>query len=336
MKAWELRGYGKENLALTNKPVPPPGPREVLVRISAVALNYRDKLVIEGLYNPQMEFPITQVADAVGEVVETGKDVSRFRTGDRVITLYATRWIDGDPRGDESTHTLGNTIQGALAEYLVLSEDALVLAPPYLSDEEAAALPCAGITAWFALVEKGGLKPHQTVLVQGTGGVSLYGLQIAAALGAKVIVTSSSDAKLERAGSLAGSMGINYARTPDWEKEALLLTDGAGVDHVLDVAGGKSLSQSVTAVKAGGQISSIGILEGFTSEIPVFPLLLKQIVIRGISTGPRRALEDMVVAFDKFRLHPVIDTVYPFDAALEAYDHLYRGPFGKIVIRVRE
>ena len=336
MKAWELRGFGRENLKLSERPLPKPGPTDVLIRVAAVSLNYRDKLIVDGLYNPQMSLPVIQVADAAGEVVETGSEAKRFRVGDRVITHYATRWIDGDPQGDEATHTLGNTIPGALAEYLRLDEQALAHAPNYLSDNEAAALPCAGLTAWYALVEKGQLKPNQTILVQGTGGVSVFGLQIASAFGAKVIVTSSSDEKLARVKELGASHGINYARTRDWENEALRLTGQRGVDHVLDVVGGKSLSQSIAATKAGGQITSIGILEGFSSEIPIFPLLTKQIVIRGIVVGPRRALEDMPSAFAKFQLHPVIDTVYGFDDALAAYDHLYRGAFGKIVIRVRQ
>jgi NADPH:quinone reductase-like Zn-dependent oxidoreductase len=336
MKAWELRGFGKDNLVLTDRPIPELGPTDVLVRVGAVALNYRDKLVIEGLYNPDMRFPMVQVADASGTVVEVGKGVSRFQIGDRVITQYATRWIDGEPQGDESTHTLGNTIHGALAEYLALDEQAFVHAPSNLSDEEAAALPCAGLTAWFALVEKGQLKANQTVLVQGTGGVSIFGVQIASALGARVIVTSSSDDKLERVKALGASEGINYEHTPDWEEEVLKLTFQKGVDHILEVAGGKSLARSITAIKAGGQITVIGILEGFSSEIPLFPLLVKQVVLRGITVGPRRALEDMTRKFEQLQLRPVIDSVYPFSDALQAYEHLYRGAFGKIVIKVNQ
>ena len=301
-----------------------------------MSLNYRDKMLVEGQYNPAMSFPMTQVADASGEVAEVGKDVTRFTTGERVITHYATTWIDGQPKGDEAMHTLGNTIQGALAEYLVLDQEALAHAPGYLNDEEAAALPCAGITAWYALVEKGQLKAKQTVLVQGTGGVSLFGMQIASALGAEIIVTSSSDEKLERAKALGATQGINYARTPAWEKEVLRLTAEKGADHILEVVGGKSLAQSMVAAKPGGTISAVGILEGFSSEIPLFLLLPKQIVLRGISTGPRRALEEMNRAFEKAQLHPVIDTVYPFADALAAFEHLYRGPFGKVVIRVSE
>jgi NADPH:quinone reductase-like Zn-dependent oxidoreductase len=334
MKAWELHGFGRENLALTDKPIPEPSPTEVLVRVGAVSLNYRDKLLVEGFYNPGVRFPMTQVADAVGQVVEIGGDVTRFRVGDRVIVQYCTRWVDGPPHDNEGLHSLGNTIQGALAEYLVLDQHALVEAPGYLSDEEAASLACAGLTAWYSLVEKGQLKADQTVLVQGTGGVSIFGLQIASALGARVLVTSSSDAKLERVKALGAGEGINYARASAWEKEVLKLTAQAGVDHILEVAGGKSLAQSIAAIKPGGQIAVIGILENFSSDFPIFSLLLKQVTLRGISVGPRRALEDMTRKFEQLQLHPVIDTVYPFADALAAYDHLYRGAFGKIVIRV--
>jgi NADPH:quinone reductase-like Zn-dependent oxidoreductase len=335
MKAWQLHGLGIENLRVTTGlPVPQPGPHEVLLRISAVSLNYRDKLVVEGLYNPSLRFPMTQVADAVGEVVDVGRDVSRFRKGDRIITLYATKWIDGEPQGDENTHTLGSTISGALAEYIVLNEEAAVLAPEYLSDEEAAALPCASLTAWYALVEKGGLKEGQTVLVQGTGGVSLFGLQIAKALGATVIVTSSSDEKLDRAKKLGASYGINYTRVPEWEKAVLEATAQKGVDHILEVAGGKSVGQSLKAIKPGGQISIIGLLADVTAEFPLFSLFRKQAVLRGISTGPRSALERMTQALSRMGLRPVIDQVYQFDDALSAYAHLYRGSFGKIVIHV--
>lgn len=251
MKAWELRGFGRENLALTDKPVPQPGPKDVLVRVSAVSLNYRDKLLVEGFYNPRMPFPMIQVADAVGEIVDGGKKrhaVQDRREGDRLVP---TRWIDGEPQEDESAYLLGSTIPGALAEYPVLDQEALVHAPGYLSDEEAAAISCAGITAWYSLVERGGLKANQTVLIQGTGGVSLFGLQIGSALGARVIVTSSSDEKLARVTELGAWQGINYTRTPEWEKEVLRLTSEKGVDQILEVAGGKSLAQSITAVKGG-------------------------------------------------------------------------------------
>jgi NADPH:quinone reductase-like Zn-dependent oxidoreductase len=340
MKAWQLQAFGRENLVLNDIPQPTPGPGEALVRISSVSLNYRDKLLYDGNYNPHLEFPITQVADAVGEIVALGPDATRFKVGDRVVTNYCTRWIDGHPTSKESLYTLGNVIPGALAEYLVLTEQALALAPAYLTNDEAAALPCAGLTAWYSLVEQGGLtpnqKPAQTVLLQGTGGVSLFGLQIASALGATTIITSSSDEKLERAKALGATHTINYKKSPDWENEALALTSKQGVDQILEVVGGPNLARSIKAIRPEGQISIIGIIDGFDATIPLFGLIQKHGILRGISVGPRRALEDMLRKFDEIKLHPVIDSVYTFADARKAFDRLEEGAFGKIVIRVRD
>jgi NADPH:quinone reductase-like Zn-dependent oxidoreductase len=335
MKAWQLMAFGRANLKLNEIPQPAPGPGEALVRIGAVSLNYRDKLLYDGNYNPHLEFPITQVADAVGEVIAVGAGVTRVKAGDRVVTNYCTRWIEGEPTSKESLYTLGNVIPGALAEYLVLTENALAIAPAYLTDDEAAAIPCAGLTAWYSLVEKGGVKPGDTVLVQGTGGVSLFGLQIASALGARVIATSSSDEKLERAKSLGAAHTINYKKTPDWEVEALALTGKRGVDHILEVVGGSNLSRSLKAIRPEGQIAIIGMIEGFDATIPLFAVIQKHAVIRGISVGPLRALERMLKKFEELRLRPVIDSVYNFNEAPKAFDRLEEGAFGKIVIRVR-
>jgi NADPH:quinone reductase-like Zn-dependent oxidoreductase len=336
MKAWQLKAFGRENLVLNDVPQPSPGPGEALVRISSVSLNYRDKLLYDGTYNPHLQFPITQVADAVGEVVALGPNITRLKVGDRVVTSYCTRWIDGHPTTKESLYTLGNTIPGALAEYLVLTENALAVTPAYLTNDEAAALPCAGLTAWYSLVDQGHLAAGQTVLVQGTGGVSLFGLQIAHALGATVIATSSSDEKLQRAKSLGATHTINYKTYPEWQDEALALTGKQGVDHILEVVGGPNLARSIKAVRPEGQISIIGIIEGFDATIPLFGMIQKQAIIRGISVGPLRTLERMLKKFDEIKLHPVIDTVYPFNDARAAFDHLERGAFGKIVIRVRD
>jgi NADPH:quinone reductase-like Zn-dependent oxidoreductase len=335
MKAWELSGFGLQNLRQMERPVPKPAANELLVRIDAVSLNYRDKLIYDGIYNPNLRFPVVQGADAAGEVVETGKQVKRFRVGDQVVTHYATRWLDGEPQGYESEHTLGNTISGALTEFLALDEEAFVAKPEYLTSPEASTLPVAALTAWMALVEKGQLKAGQTVLIQGTGGVSIFGLQLATALGAKAIVTSSSDEKLARAKALGAVHGINYSRRPDWEEAVLELTGQKGVDHVLEVVGGDNLSRSITATKTGGQISVIGILRGITSTIELWRVLQKQVVLRGIGgAGHRRAFEDMNKALAKFQLRPVIDAVYPFTDTLSAYHHLERGAFGKVVIAV--
>jgi NADPH:quinone reductase-like Zn-dependent oxidoreductase len=336
MKAWQLQAFGRENLSLNDIPEPKPGPGEALVRIASVSLNYRDKLLYDGTYNPHLQFPITQVADAVGEIVALGPDTTRFKVGDRVVTNYCTRWIDGTPTSKESLYTLGNIIPGALAEYLVLTENALALAPAYLTNDEAAALPCAALTAWYSLVEQGGLAANQTVLLQGTGGVSLYGLQIAHALGATTIVTSSSDEKLARVKTLGATHTINYKTNPEWQEEALTITNKQGVDHILEVVGGPNVSRSIKAVKPQGQISIIGIIDGFDATIPLFGLIQKHGILRGISVGPLRALERMLKKFDEIKLHPVIDKVYAFNDAREAFNHLERGAFGKIVIRVRD
>lgn len=336
MKAWQLQAFGRENLVLNEVPQPTPGPGEALIRISSVALNYRDKMLYDGNYNPHLEFPITQVADAVGEIVALGRDTSRFKVGDRVVTNYCTRWVDGRPTSKESLYTLGNVIPGALAEYLVLTEQALALAPSYLTNDEAAALPCAALTAWYSLVEKGGLNSSHTVLLQGTGGVSLFGLQIAHAFGATTIVTSSSDEKLQRAKALGATHTINYKTHPDWEKEALALTNKEGVDQILEVVGGPNLARSIKAIRPEGQIAIIGIIEGFDATIPIFGLIQKLCVLRGITVGPRRALEDMLRKFDELKLRPVIDSVYSFNEAQKAFDRLEEGAFGKIVIRVRD
>jgi NADPH:quinone reductase-like Zn-dependent oxidoreductase len=336
MKAWQLFGFGRENLKCVDVPVPKPGPSQVLIRVHAVSLNYRDKLVVEGHYNPHVAFPMTQVADTAGEVVDAGSGVSRISVGDRVLTQYATTWIDGPPKGDEVVHTLGSTIPGGLAEYLLMNESAVVKAPRYLTDEEVSTLPVAALTAWSSLIETGQLSSGQTVLLQGTGGVSLFGLQIAAAYGARPLILSSSDEKLERAGALGAQGGINYLRKPEWAKEVLALTDMRGVDHVLEVAGGKSLEQSLEAVKSGGRISVIGMLDGIESAVSILRLLRKQVTIRGIVTGPRSIFEKMNEKLEEIQIHPVIDKVYSLPDALAAYDHLYRGAFGKIVIRVRE
>ncbi|HTJ30051.1 MAG TPA: NAD(P)-dependent alcohol dehydrogenase, partial [Acidobacteriaceae bacterium] len=213
---------------------------------------------------------------------------------------------------------------------------ALALAPAYLTNDEAAALPCAGLTAWYSLVEKGGLTPAHTVLLQGTGGVSLFGLQIASALGATTIVTSSSDDKLERAKALGATHTINYKKNPDWEKEALALTNKEGVDQILEVVGGPNVARSIKAIRPEGQISIIGVIEGIDATIPVFGLIQKLGILRGITVGPRRALEDMLRKFDELKLHPVIDSVYSFNDAHRAFDRLEEGAFGKIVIRVRD
>ncbi len=334
MKVWELVGFGLDNLRMTDRDIPEPGNNEVLVQVSAVSLNARDKLLVDGIYNPNLHLPMIQGSDAVGVVVETGKDVTRVKRGDRILTNFATRWLEGAPQGEESAHTLGSVISGVLAEYIVIDEQIAVLAPEYLTDMEAATLPCAAVTAWYAVAEKANLSAGQTVVVQGTGGVSLFALQIAAARGAEVIVTSSSDEKIERARQLGAAHGVNYTQQPAWDEAVLALTEGRGANLVVEVVGGDNLKRSVEATRIGGHVAVIGFLNGISSELPLFPFVIKQLTAGGTTVGPRSSFEAMLRSFAEWKLRPVIDTVYSFEETLDAYRHLYRGAFGKIVINL--
>jgi NADPH:quinone reductase-like Zn-dependent oxidoreductase len=332
MKAWQLTAYGKQNLELVSSAIPAPGPGQILVRVQAVALNYRDKMVIDNGMGMPLALPMTPASDMAGEVVAVGTGVSRFRSGDAVISTFMADWLDGHkPAGSEA---LGGMLPGMLAEYVLLDQHWAVAAPCSLSATEASTLPCAGLTAWFALIEQGGLKAGDTVVVQGTGGVALFGLQLAVAHGARVIVTSSSNDKLERAKALGAQHGINRSVTPDWAQAVLELTGGKGAEHVLELAGGDNLAASLRAVATAGRISVIGVLNGVELTASVFPLLLKQVTIQGIGVGHRRALEDLVRAVDQSGLKPVIDRVYDFKALPAAVDHLERGAFGKVVLQL--
>lgn len=338
MKAWTVDALGRERLRMTGMARPEPQAGEVLIRVANVSLNYRDLLVMEGKMGDGRAFPFVPGSDLAGTVTACGAGVSRFAVGDRVMSTYVPDWIDGKQLGSAAKPngmTMGGPHPGVLAEYVALPESWLVRAPEALSDAEVSTLPIAGVTAWFALVEEGRLSAGQTVLVQGTGGVALFGIQVAKAHGARIIVTSSDDAKLDRAKTLGADIGINRSRD-DWADAAVDATNGKGVDHILEIAGGPNLANSVKAAAVGGQISVIGIIEGLDLQAPAFPLLLKQVVIRGIFVGHRRAAESFVTAIDATGLKPMIDRRYPFGALPEALRHLERGPFGKIVIDVAE
>lgn len=336
MKCWTQARLGRENLNLADVPVPTPGPREVLVKVAAVSLNYRDRLVLETGMGIDVAYPFVPCSDLAGAVVATGDGVTRFASGDRVISTFAPGWIDG-PRltsGRSPTYdTLGGYYPGVLAEYVAVHEDWLSAAPESLTDAEASTLPVAGLTAWYSLVERGGLRAGQAVVVQGTGGVALFGAQIAAAHGARVLMTSSSDEKLARAAAFAPIDGINRAER-NWVEAVHDLTNGRGADHILEIAGGPNLGQSVEAAAAEGQIHLIGIIEGVDVAASTFPFLLKQVAVRGVVVGHRRALEDLVRAIDRVKLKPVIDATYPLEEFPAALEHLDRGPFGKVVVRL--
>ncbi|MDX6040560.1 zinc-dependent alcohol dehydrogenase family protein [Scandinavium lactucae] len=334
MQRWTLNALGRENLHLTQETIPQPGPGEVRVRVNAVALNYRDKMVIEGSMPIYLAFPFTPASDMAGVIDSTGEGVTRFRVGARVISTFSPEWIEGKPAGDARTlpyRTLGGYFQGMLAEYVIMNENGLVAAPNTLDDVEASTLPCAGLTAWFALIERGGLRAGQTVLVQGTGGVAMFALQIAKAHGAEVFVTSGSDEKLARAKALGADHGINRLKG-DWTEAVYGLTQDRGIDHIIETVGGANLKNSLRAVAVHGRISVIGVLEGSEISLPASELLLKSAVIQGIGVGHRRALEDFVRAVDATQLKPVIAQRYRFDQLSQALQHLDSGALGKIVL----
>lgn len=335
MRAWTLDDFGFDNLTLRDVEVPSPGPHDLLVKVSAVSLNYRDKALVEGVYAPEkMPKGLIVGADSAGVVAAVGSEVTRYRVGDRVTSHFYSKWIDGPWQEEYPDSMIGGPIDGGLAEYMLLHEERVVKSPGSLSDTEAATLPIAALTAWFSLFEHGHLNPSGSVVVQGTGGVSMFAIQIASALGARVIATSSSDKKLAIARSLGATDTINYRTTPDWAAQVLELTGGKGVDVVVDVAGGDGVNDSVRAAKAGGVVALVGFLSGQTSNLDVMNVLFRQTTIQGIAVGHRRAFEELVAFLDEHRIKPVLDSTFRFEDAKEAYDRLAQGPLGKVVIEI--
>jgi NADPH:quinone reductase-like Zn-dependent oxidoreductase len=337
MKVYEIRDrFGLDALTLAERPQPQPGPHEVLVRIKAAALNYRDLLVVKGQYNPKMPLPRIPCSDAAGEVAAVGPGVTRVKVGQRVAGIFMQKWLSGEVDEAKAKSALGGAIDGLLAEFVVLHEDGLVHVPEHLSFEEAATLPCAAVTAWHGLVTEGRVKPGDSVLVQGTGGVSLFALQFARLAGARVLITSSRDDKLERARALGASEGINYKTTPEWGDKVRALTGGRGVDHIVEVGGAGTLGQSLRAVRMGGQISLIGVLSGAGQANPM-PILMKNVRVQGIFVGSREMFEAMNRAIVTHQLRPVVDRVFSFAEAPAAFRHLESGAhFGKICLRMDE
>ncbi|WP_437751113.1 zinc-dependent alcohol dehydrogenase family protein [Sorangium sp. So ce1389] len=335
MKAFAVQGsFGLDALRPIDLPEPKPGPGQIVLRMKAASLNFRDLLVVKGLYNPKFSLPLVPLSDGVGEVIGVGEGVTRVKVGDRVSPTFHQRWLDGELTSAKTRGALGGELPGVLSEQVLLSQEGVVAVPPHLTDEEAAALPCAAVTAWNALFAASHLKAGETVLVQGTGGVSIFALQFARLAGARVIVTSSSDEKLERARSLGASETINYRTTPDWDGRALSFTGGAGVEHVIEVGGAGTIARSLRAVRPGGRVSLIGVLSGGATELNLFPFLMKQISAQGIFVGSRAMFEDMNRAIAASGLRPVIDRVFPFAEIRQALDHMASGGhFGKIAIR---
>jgi NADPH:quinone reductase-like Zn-dependent oxidoreductase len=303
--------------------------------MKAVSLNYRDLLTVRGHYNPKQPLPLVPCSDGVGEVVGVGEGVTRVAVGDRVATAFSQTWIGGPPSKNKLRGTLGGPLDGTLAEQMVLSAEGVVRVPDHLTDDEAATLPCAALTAWSALVEQGSVTAGDVVLVQGTGGVSIFALQFARLLGARVIVTSSSDAKAERAREIGAWRTINYAEDEKWGAAARELTDGVGVDHVVEVGGAGTLAQSLAAARVGGEVSVIGVLSGVASELNIIPLLMQQLRLQGILVGSREGFERMNRAVEAHGLRPVVDRVFGFDEASDAFAYMASAQHvGKICIAI--
>jgi len=336
MKAFEIQNkFGLESLTQVERPEPTAAPLHVVIKMRAVSLNYRDLLTVEGKYNPRLPLPLVPLSDGVGEVISIGEGVARVKVGDRVAANFSQKWLGGEPARSKLGASLGGPLDGMLSEFRALHEDGLVHIPSHLTDEEAATLPCAAVTAWNSLINLGGLRAGETVLLQGTGGVSIFALQFAKLSGARVIITSSSDEKLERAKELGADFGINYSTTPDWDKQAKLLTGGMGVDHIIEVGGAGTFANSLRSIKIGGHIGLIGNLSGNATEVNLVLILMQNLRIQGVLVGSRDTFEAMNRAIALHQLRPVIDRVFPFDEARQAFEYMASGShFGKICIKI--
>lgn len=333
MRAWQIRSFGIDSLEFVERPTPTPGPGEVLVGVRAIALNYRDLLVVKGLYNPQMRLPRIPCSDGAGEVLAVGEEVSAWKPGDRVAGIFMQNWLDGALTRARSRGALGGDVDGMLADHIVLHETGLVPIPEHLSFQEAATLPCAAVTAWKALAAAD-LRPGSTVLIQGTGGVSIFALQFARLQGARVLGVSSSDEKLARASELGLDAGLNYTRTPDWDQWVMEQTAGEGVDLVVEVGGAGTLLRSLRAVRVGGTVAQVGVLAQAADAFPISLMLHKMIRLQGIYVGSRRDFIQMNRAITLAELRPVgaefsWSQTRAVLARMEAASH-----FGKLVLTV--
>jgi NADPH:quinone reductase-like Zn-dependent oxidoreductase len=333
MQAYRIRpGAGIDALEAFQPAAAPPKAREVRVRTHAVSLNYRDLTTARGDHHPSEKF-IIPCSDSAGEVIGVGAEVTRFKVGDRVASVFYPRWIDGEAAPEKTALALAGAVDGVLAEETTFHEDALIRIPAHLDYVEGATLPCAGVTAWHALFVAARLQPGKLVLLLGTGGVSLWALQLAKAAGLRVILTSSDDAKLERARKLGADAVINYRSTPEWEVEAVRLSGGRGADLVVEVGGQGTLKRSIAAARMCGTVAIIGGLTGYGGQLEPFAMIrgLKHLV--GVLVGSRAMAEDLCRFVELAQIRPVIDRVFAFDQAREAYRYLEAArPFGKVVI----
>jgi NADPH:quinone reductase-like Zn-dependent oxidoreductase len=328
--------WGLDNLSVIAVSDPKPGPGEVLVRMKAVSLNYRDLLMVNGIYGrapSAATAPITPFSDGCGVVEAVGEGVTRVKTGDRVATLFFQNWVSGPPTLEKLSSALGFPIPGAGRELGVFSEQGVSKVPEFLTDQQVATLPCAALTAWRALFEDGDLRPGDTVVLQGTGGVSIFGLQMAHAAGLRTIITSSSDEKLARARELGADNLINYRNEPEWGKAVREATGGVGADLIIEVGGGGTIDQSMRAVKIGGHIAVVGVVAGPGQGFNPASLIGNSAKLQGLSVGSRDMFESMCRSIELSRIAPVVDKVFPWTEARAAFEAMAGGQhFGKIVL----
>jgi NADPH:quinone reductase-like Zn-dependent oxidoreductase len=335
MKAYEINEFGIENLTLTERAEPKPQAGEVLVKFHASSLNYRDLMMVNGVYNPKLKTPLVPFSDGAGEVVAVGENVTKWKIGDRICPIFMQGWIDGEIDFQKARTALGGDIDGCLREFGVFNESGLVRIPDHLSYEEAACLPCAAVTAYNALFVSGQMKSADSILLQGTGGVSIFALQMASVFGARIIITSSSDEKLARAKNLGADDLINYKTREDWDKAVLELTEKRGVDHVVEVGGAGTLQKSLNSVAMGGHVAVIGVLSG-AGEINPVPILMKTIRLQGIFVGSRQMFEQMNLMLCQHNyLKPIVDKTFEFGEVKHALRYMEAGThFGKIVVKI--
>jgi NADPH:quinone reductase-like Zn-dependent oxidoreductase len=334
MRAWSLTAAGLEHLCMEERPDPTPGRGEVLVRIKAASLNYRDLMIATGRYSRGARYPLIPLSDGAGEIAAVGSDVTAWRVGDRVATSFFSGWVDGPQTPERSATALGGAFDGVLAEAIVLPAGGVVRTPGHMSDVEAATLPCAAVTAWHALFEGvDPLRPGQTVLLEGTGGVSIFGLQLAKLAGARVIITSSQDEKLARARGLGADETINYRTEAEWQDRVRERTGGRGVDHVLEVGGKDTLGRALAALCYGGQIHLIGGVSGFSTDLPLVSMAQNNARVRRIFVGSVSMFEAMNRALSLHRTRPVVDRTFRFDDVRVALEDMQKAShFGKIVL----
>ncbi|KAN0028655.1 hypothetical protein ACTFIV_010502 [Dictyostelium citrinum] len=338
MKAWRIHSFdGTYGMKMDEVPVPHIQDDQVLVRVMAVSLNYRDKAILDGTYSIKFDKGLIPVSDTCGIIEKVGKNVKKFKIGDRVVNNFFSRWMEGEAKSNEDDFCYGGPLNGGLAKYIVMNENSCLIPPKQYSDEESSTLPIAACTAWYSLMNAGGCKLNQkdTVLIQGTGSVSLFALQIAHAFGAKTIVLTSNQEKKERLLKMGATHVINYKTNNDWEKEVMKITNDKGVNHVLDVVGGDYINKSLLCCHPYAHIYMIGFLKDPMVKFNIFDAHFKRINLHGIGVAPKDSFEEMINQFsNNLIFKPVIDTIYEFDDSIKAFQHLSRGAFGKIVIKI--